>query len=221
MIKFVRPEPVAPAPREKHERLLLMQRLLDPLEAGWRAALSTGDVDRAWAFWTTTAEETLLALACPDITPDSLPAGAALLLAPSHLRRGRGTNQLLREVRLCPKQRQDTESSAFQPCGAHPGGPGTPPGRPPLAGTTSARRGRIGARGTAGMGGSPTSPTQAPRARPGVCGLGARWLARPAGPAGVAPPPSHDVGGKGPGLLGPRDRIHEWRAWLEEAWSSD
>ena len=46
------------------------------------------------------AEETLLALSCLDIAPDSLPAGGALLLAPP---RGRGTDQLLREVRLCPK----------------------------------------------------------------------------------------------------------------------
>ena len=65
-------------------------------------------MDRAWAFWTTTAEETLLALACPDITPDTLPAGATLPLAPPHLPRGRGRDQLLREVRLCPKQRRDT-----------------------------------------------------------------------------------------------------------------
>ena len=50
VIKFVRPRPVTPAPREEHERLLPVQRFLDPLEAGWRAALSTGDVDRAWAF---------------------------------------------------------------------------------------------------------------------------------------------------------------------------
>ena len=113
VVKFVRPKPVAPAPREEHEQLLLVKRLLDPLQAGWRAALSAGDVDRAWAFWTRAAEETLLALACPDITPDSLPAGATLPLAPSHLPRGRGTDQLwidqlLREVRLCPKQRRDT-----------------------------------------------------------------------------------------------------------------
>ena len=94
--------------REEHERLLLRQRLPDPLEAGWQAALSTGDVDGAWAFWTTAAEETLLALACPDISPDSLPAGATLPLAPPHLPRGRGTDHLLREVRLCPKQRRDT-----------------------------------------------------------------------------------------------------------------
>ena len=70
--------------------------------------MSTGDVDHAWALWTTAAEKTLLALACPDITPDSLPAGATLLLAPPHLPRGRGTDQLLLEVRLCPKQRRDT-----------------------------------------------------------------------------------------------------------------
>ena len=108
MVKFVRPKPVVPAQREEHERLLLVQRLLDVLEAGWRAALSAGDVDRAWAFWSTTAEETLLALDCPDITPDSLPAGATLPLAPPNLPRGRGTDQLLREVLLCPKQRWDT-----------------------------------------------------------------------------------------------------------------
>ena len=92
VVKFVRPKPVALAPREEHERLLLTQLLLDPLEAGWQAALSTGDVHRAWAFWTTAAEETLLALACPDITPDSLPAGAALPLTLPHLPRSRGTD---------------------------------------------------------------------------------------------------------------------------------
>ena len=105
---FVRPKPIELAPREEHEQLLLVDRLLDPLEASWRAALSTGDVDQAWAFWTTAAEETLLALSCPEFAPDTLPAGAALPLAPSHLPRGRGADQLLREVRLCPKQRRDT-----------------------------------------------------------------------------------------------------------------
>ena len=82
MVKFIRPKPVALIPTEEHERLLLTQRLLNPVEAGWQAALSTGDVDQAWAYRTTAAEETLLALACPDITPDSLPAGAALPLPP-------------------------------------------------------------------------------------------------------------------------------------------
>ena len=85
-----------------------MHRLLYPPEAGWRAALSTGDVDQSWAFWTKAAEVTLLPLACPDIALDSLPAGAALPLAPAHLPRGRGGDQLLREVCLCPKQRKDT-----------------------------------------------------------------------------------------------------------------
>ena len=74
VVKFVRPKRLVPAQLEEHERLLLVQRLLDPMEAGWQAALATRDVDRAWAFWTTTAEETLLALACPDITPDTLGA---------------------------------------------------------------------------------------------------------------------------------------------------
>ena len=108
VVKFVRPEPPVPAQREEQERLLLVQRLLDPMEAGWRTALAIVDVDRAWAFWTATAEEMLLAVACPDITPDTLPAGATLPLASPHLPRGRGTDELLRVVRLCPKQRRDT-----------------------------------------------------------------------------------------------------------------
>ena len=111
VVKFVRPKPVALAPREVHERLLLTQCLLDPLEAGWQAALSTEDADRAWAFWTTAAEETLLALACPDITPDSLPAGATLPLVPPHLPCGRGTDQLSERCASAP-------SSAGTPGGA-------------------------------------------------------------------------------------------------------
>ena len=108
VVKFARPKLVAPAPREEHEHLLLVQRLLDPVEAQSRAALSTRDVNPAWAFWTTAAEETPLALAYPETTPDSLPAGATLPPAPFHLPCGRGTDQLLREVHLCPKQRWDT-----------------------------------------------------------------------------------------------------------------
>ena len=73
MVKFIRPKSVVPAQREEHERLLLVRRLLDPLEAGWRAALAAGDVERTWAFWTTTAEETLLALAYRDISVRSKP----------------------------------------------------------------------------------------------------------------------------------------------------
>ena len=58
---------------------------LVPLEDGWHAALSTS-LGRAWALWTKTAEDTLLALSCLDIAPDALPAGAALPLAPPHHR---------------------------------------------------------------------------------------------------------------------------------------
>ena len=109
MVKVVRPKPVALARREEHMRLLLTQCLLEPLEAGWQASLSTGVVDWAWAFWTTAAEQALPAIASPDIPPDSLPARAALPLAPPHLSRGRGTDHLLCEVHLCPKQRRDTK----------------------------------------------------------------------------------------------------------------
>ena len=92
VVNFVCSKPLVPAPREEQERLLLVERLLDPLEARWQAALAAGDVDRACAFWTTTAEETLL-------------AGATLPLAPPHLPDGRGTDQLLRGMPLCPNQR--------------------------------------------------------------------------------------------------------------------
>ena len=107
VVKFVRPRPIELAPLEEHQRLLLVNRHVDPSEVGWRTALATGDVDRACAFLTTAADETLLALSCPDVTPDTLP-GAALRLNLRHLPRGKGTNELLCEVRLCPKERRDT-----------------------------------------------------------------------------------------------------------------
>ena len=78
VVNFVRPKPIELAPQEEHERLLLVDCLLDPTEDGWRAALSTADVDQAWAFWTPAAQATLLALFCPDIAPNTLPAGAAM-----------------------------------------------------------------------------------------------------------------------------------------------
>ena len=219
VIKFVRPKPVVPAPREEHERLLFVQRLLDALEAGWRAALSTGDVERAWAFLTTTAEETLLALACPDITTDSLPAGATLPLAPSHLPRGTGTDQLLREVRLCPKQRRDTRGPLSCPVARIQAAQG------PLRDVL-----RWLERPARGAGALPHGLQQA-------------WAAlrrrlgrlRALGPeyAGLELNGSHDrlaplaslrrlratLAGKVRATLRAedKDRIHEWRAWLEEA----
>ena len=102
VVRFVRPKSVVAAQREEHERLPV-QRLLHQTAAGWQAALATEDMYRAWALWTTTAEEALLALRCPDISPDTFLAGATLPLAPPHLPRGGGTDQLLWEVRLCTK----------------------------------------------------------------------------------------------------------------------
>ena len=116
------------APRAEYERLLLTQRLLDPLEAGWQAALSIGDVDGAWAFCTTAAEETLLALACPDITPDSLPAGATLPLAPPHPPCGRVYRPAALRGAPLPQAAPGHRGAAQPPSGVHPGGPGPPPG---------------------------------------------------------------------------------------------
>ena len=171
VVKFIRPKPLVPAQREEHERLLLVQRLLDPMEAGWRAALATGDVDHAWAFWTTAAEETLLALACPDITPDTLPAGATLPLAPPHLPRGKGHGPAAPGGAPLPQAAARHVRAPDLPGGTHPGGPGAPPPGPALAGAPSAGTGRPAASGAAGVDG-PTAPLgQTPRARPGVCGL--------------------------------------------------
>ena len=61
VVNFVLPKPIKLVPREEHQRLLLVDRLLDPLEAGWQTALAAGDTDQAWTFLTTAAEETLLA----------------------------------------------------------------------------------------------------------------------------------------------------------------
>ena len=109
VVKFVCPKPVVPAQREEHELLLLVQRLIDPLEVGWQAALAARDVDRAWAFWTTTAEETLSPWpAWTSLRTPSRLGPPSRCPPPPHLPRGRGTDQLVREVRLCPKQRRDT-----------------------------------------------------------------------------------------------------------------
>ena len=220
VVKFVRPEPMVPAQQEEHERLLLVYHLLDPLEAGWQAALATGDVDRAWAFWTATAEEALLALACPDITPDTLPAGATLPLAPPHLPRGRGTDQLLREVCLCPKQRRDTGGALTCPVARIQAAQG------PLREVS--RWLERPARGRGVM----------PRAVQAWAALRRRLdRLRAPGPEYAG----FETGGA-PGRLAPlaslcrlsaalvgkvratlraedKDRLREWRAWLEESWS--
>ena len=169
VVKLIRPKPIALALREEHERLLLTRRLLDPLQAGWQAALSTGDMDRAWGLWTTVAEGTLLPWPTRTspltltLTTESLPDGAMLPPPAPHLPRGRGTDQLLREVRLYAKQRRNTQGGRFPTLWRAFISPGTSPGRPPLAGTTGTRLGRDAPQDAAGMGGAPASPWEAPR----------------------------------------------------------
>ena len=119
--KFIRPKPGELAPREEHERLLLVHRLLDPLEAGWQAARSMGDVD--WAFPTTEAEKTLLGLACPDITLDFLRGGPPHRW-PLHTCPGAGgpTNCFV----WCASTRNSggTPGASHLPPSAHPAGQG-------------------------------------------------------------------------------------------------
>ena len=223
VIKFVRPKPIVPAPREEHERLLLVQRLLDPLQAGWRAVLSTGDVDRAWPFWTTTAEDTLLALACLDITPDSLPAGPTLPLAPSHLARGRGTDQQLREVRLCPKQRRDTGGPLSCPVARIQAAQG------PLRDVLRCLE--QPARGAGALLREAQQAWAALRRRLGTLrALGPEYgsleldgshdrLPPLALPRRLCTTPAGKV--RATLRAEDKDRIREWRTWLEEAWCSD
>ena len=189
VVKFVRPKPVTPAPREEHEQLLLVHHLLDPLEAGWRAALSTGDVDRAWAFWTTAAEETLLALACPEISPDSLPAGATLPLAPS----------------TSPAAGVPTSCSGRYACA--PSYVGTPEVRCPALWCASMRP--KGPSGASSAGWNDHRETRARHDRLAPMASLRRLRTTLAGKVRATL------------RVEDKDRLHEWRSWLEEAWSSD
>ena len=80
-------------------------RLVDPLQHRLHVALGTGDVDRLWVLWTCVAKEVLLG---PSFTMtdlgDSNPT-AFLLATPANLQRGRGTDGITKEVRLCPRLR--------------------------------------------------------------------------------------------------------------------
>ena len=111
VVKFVRPAPIQLAQLDIADQDRLVSCLLDPLEPRWRAALDTADVDCTGGFWTWAAEETVLALSCPDPTPELVAADSPLPAAPPHLPRGRGTDRLLRTVCLCPKQRRSTRAS--------------------------------------------------------------------------------------------------------------
>ena len=69
-----------------------------------RGRTASGNVDIACAFWTSVAEESLLALAQPLLQPDDLCPASPLPAAPEGMKRGRGTSHLIRQVRLFPKQ---------------------------------------------------------------------------------------------------------------------
>ena len=180
-------------------------------------------MDRAWTFWTTTAEETLLALACPDIILDTLPAGATPPLAPPHLPRGRGTDQLLREVRICPKQRRDTGGSLTCPVARIQAAQGPlrkvlrwlerpAQGAGALPQTVqqawAALRHRLDRFRTLGPEYADFEPGDAPGRLASLASL--RRL-------------STALAGKVRAALRAedKDRVREWRAWLEESWSSD
>ena len=101
------------------------------------------------------------------------------------------------------------------PCGVHPAGLGVPPGRPPLAGRTSARRGRHAAQDTAVLGGAQASPR-------GLRVLGPEYARLQLDGSHDRLAPLASLCRLGATLAGKdKGRLHEWRSWLEEAWSSD
>ena len=106
VVRFVKPEPVTLLERDPDLLADLVDRLLAPLEESRDAALATGDVDRAWGFWTWAAEEVLLALSLPHLQPPDIDRRPPLPVALDSMRRGRGTAALVREDRLCPRQQR-------------------------------------------------------------------------------------------------------------------
>ena len=99
VVKLMRLPRVVIEPMQDEERIPVVQGLLDPLGPRWCAELAAG----LWWTWTWVAEETLRTLSTPRFKP-----GAQLPVAPLHRKRGRGTERLLKRVRLCLRQRCTT-----------------------------------------------------------------------------------------------------------------
>ena len=181
--------------------------------------MSTGDLEHSWAFRTTAAEETLLALSCPDIAPDTLPTEAGLTLAVPHLPRGRGAHQLLCEVPVCPKQRRDT------------GGPlAYPPARIQAAQGPLWEVLRWLERPACGVGAALRNVQQAwaalRRHLENFRALGPAYARlQPRGTPGRPAPlqPMHHLHATVRARLQAEDkgRLREWHTWLENAWTSD
>ena len=219
VMNFVRPKPITLAPWDEHEHLLLMDRFLGPLEAGWRAALATGGLDHGGGG----DPPRPLQLNIIDDTPDMLPVGAVLPLAPPHLPRGRGTDRLLREVRLCLKQRWGTGVPLTCPLARIQAAQG------PLSELLCWLE-----RPARGLGAMPHKVVKAWGAP--QSGLRLVWL-RALGPgcADMEPGGTQNrqvrlqplrffhtklVGMARAGLwVEGKERLWEWRAWLDEAWS--
>ena len=110
--RAVRPPVISIPERPEEQRRNLEDCLLSPLAADWEAVLESADVDAVWAYWTWAAEEASLALSDPELQPQQVdpacPLPVAPRAAPSTAQRGRGTDALVRQVRMCPRQQPVT-----------------------------------------------------------------------------------------------------------------
>ena len=164
VVKFFRPKPLVPAQRKEQERLLLVQRLLDPMEAGWQAALATGDMDHDRG-----GDSPRPGL--PGYHSGHPPGRGHPSAGPSTPPPRQGHGPTASGGAPLPPAAARHGRAPDLPGGTRRGGPGTPPGGPALVGAPSAGAGRPAASGAAGVDGPAAPPGQTPRARPGVCGL--------------------------------------------------
>ena len=105
VVKMAKVQCIKVCPMEREQEGLLVERMLEPHSQRWEELVQAREVDGMWELWTWLAEEVGLALSCPELEgPDDLRAGEPLPHAPAALHRGRGTDQMLRSVNLCPEK---------------------------------------------------------------------------------------------------------------------
>ena len=78
------------------------------METWNRTCTMTSDIENIWELWTWLAEETGLALGCPDLQIGELKANNPLPFAAKKTIRGRGTKKMLKTINMAPTKTTDT-----------------------------------------------------------------------------------------------------------------